>query len=427
MADDGTRARWASLDEIGEPVQRAIQAAEDGRFPRHPGVDPLAIARALGQLIIHRRVVSGASTLTQQLARTLVRRPRTWGGKFLEAALALRIERALDKRAILEQYLNRVSFGPGVRGVEAASRFYFDKPARDLSLAEAAALAGIPRGPSLYDPRKGTARLKRRRDRVLARMLAAGLAGREEVERALAGAHRGGRPRGQPGRAAPRAGGDARGAGRRHDPDARPDEGADADPRPEPPAGGGGAGAGHGESAGQAQGERGGGGGDRQRERGPARLRGVARHRGRRAPRPERRASWRSASRGRRSSPSSTSWRWSGSASRRPPCSRTWSSSSPRRTATTGPTTTTAASTARCSCARRWPTRTTSPRCGRWRRSARRGPSRASRRSASPRSTGRRSTTAQPWRSATARSASSTSPTPTPRSPAAGCGGRCGR
>jgi penicillin-binding protein 1C len=186
LADDGTRARWASLDEIGEPVQRAIQAAEDARFLRHPGVDPLAIARALGQLVVHRRVVSGASTLTQQLARAVVKRPRTWGGKFLEAALALRIERALGKRAILEQYLNRVSFGPGVRGVEAASRFYFDKPSRDLSLAEAAALSGIPRGPSLYDPRKGTARLKRRRDRVLGRMLAAGFAGREEVDRALA-------------------------------------------------------------------------------------------------------------------------------------------------------------------------------------------------------------------------------------------------
>ncbi len=184
-ADDGTRARWASLDDVGERVQKAILAAEDLRFARHPGVDPIAMARALGQLVVHRRVVSGASTITQQLARNVARRPRTLGGKFLEAALALRIERALDKRAILEQYLNRVSFGPGVRGVSAASRFYFDKPARDLSLAEAAALAGIPRGPSLYDPRKGTAKLQRRRDRVLGRMLDAGLAQRDEVARAL--------------------------------------------------------------------------------------------------------------------------------------------------------------------------------------------------------------------------------------------------
>src|SRR5262249_2523631 len=112
-------------------------------------------------------------------------RPRTLGGKFLEAALALRIERALSKREILEQYLNRVAFGPGVRGVEAASRLYFDKPARDLSLAEAAALAGIPRGPSPYDPRNGTERLGRRRDRVLGRMGDAG-APREEIDRALA-------------------------------------------------------------------------------------------------------------------------------------------------------------------------------------------------------------------------------------------------
>jgi penicillin-binding protein 1C len=185
-ADDGTRARWVGLDDLGERVQRAILAAEDRRFAHHPGVDPLAIVRAAGQLLVHRRVVSGASTLTQQLARNLVHRPRTLRGKFLEAALALRIERSLSKRAILEQYLNRVSFGPGVRGVEAASRFYFDKPARDLSLAEAAALAGIPRGPSVYDPAKGTARLKRRRDRILDRLLDAGLASRDEVERARA-------------------------------------------------------------------------------------------------------------------------------------------------------------------------------------------------------------------------------------------------
>jgi len=185
-ADDGTRARWVGLDEVGERVPRALLAAEDRRFMHHPGVDPLAIARALGQLAVHRRVVSGASTLTQQLARNLARRPRTVRGKFLEAALALRIERSLSKREILEQYLNRVAFGPSVRGVEAASRFYFDKPARDLSLAEAAALASIPRGPAVYDPRKGTARLQRRRDRVLGRMLDSGTAARDEVDRALA-------------------------------------------------------------------------------------------------------------------------------------------------------------------------------------------------------------------------------------------------
>ncbi|WP_437668557.1 penicillin-binding protein 1C [Sorangium sp. So ce131] len=185
-AGDGARARWLPLDEAGDRIQRALLAAEDRRFARHPGVDPLAIARALGQLAAERRVVSGASTITQQLARALVPRPRTLRGKLGEMALALRIEASLSKREILEQYLNRVAFGPGLRGVEAASRFYFDKPTADLSLAEAAALASMPRGPALYDPRRGTGPLERRRNRVLDRMLAAGLAGEGEVARARA-------------------------------------------------------------------------------------------------------------------------------------------------------------------------------------------------------------------------------------------------
>lgn len=183
-ADDGARARWVKLEEMGERAPRAVVAAEDLRFSHHPGVDPLAIARAVGQLVMHRQVVSGASTLTQQLARNLVKRPRTVRGKIAEAALAVRIEASLSKREILEQYMNRVAFGPGLRGIEAASRFYFDKPTKDLSLAEAAALAGIPRGPALYDPQRGTERVKRRRDRVLDRMLAAGLAAGDDVARA---------------------------------------------------------------------------------------------------------------------------------------------------------------------------------------------------------------------------------------------------
>jgi penicillin-binding protein 1C len=181
-ADDGNRARWVSLDEVGERVPLCLIAAEDRRFYSHPGIDPLAIARAAGQSLLERRIVSGASTLTQQLGRNPVKRPRTFRGKFTEAALALRIERSLGKREILEQYLNRVSFGPSLRGIEVASRHYFDKPSRDLSLAEAAALAGIPRGPSVYDPKKGTERLQRRRDRVLDRLAEAGLASRAEVE-----------------------------------------------------------------------------------------------------------------------------------------------------------------------------------------------------------------------------------------------------
>ncbi|MBK8258804.1 MAG: penicillin-binding protein 1C [Polyangiaceae bacterium] len=185
-AKDGMRARYVPLSDMGDLVPRAMIAAEDLRFRYHFGVDPIAMTRAAGQGVLHGRLVSGASTLTQQLARTVVARPRTVGGKLREMAIAIRIEASLSKDQILEQYLNRVTFGPGVRGFETASRFYFDKPSKDLSLSEAAALAGMPRGPSLYDPRKGTTRLLQRRNTVLERMRSAGLATDEEVERALA-------------------------------------------------------------------------------------------------------------------------------------------------------------------------------------------------------------------------------------------------
>ena len=119
---------------------------------RHPGVDPLAVSRAFWQLVRARKVVSGASTLTQQLARTLAPVPRSARGTLSEMALALRIEASLSKSQILEEYLSRVEFGPNLFGIEAASRHYFGKPAAALDLAEAAALVSIPRGPSLPRP-----------------------------------------------------------------------------------------------------------------------------------------------------------------------------------------------------------------------------------------------------------------------------------
>lgn len=183
-AGDGARASWISLEDASLYVEPAILAAEDSRFRGHPGVDPLAITRALAQAITARKIVSGASTLTQQLARQLVHRPRTFRGKFREMALALRIEASLSKDEILEHYLNRVHFGPQLRGIESASRFYFDKPARELSLAEAAALASIPRGPSLYHPKRGYERLRRRQQRVLNRMARFGFISKEQAEMA---------------------------------------------------------------------------------------------------------------------------------------------------------------------------------------------------------------------------------------------------
>ena len=179
----GERRRRLPLEAFGARLPQAVIAAEDARFYSHPGVDPIAV----GSAIAHRLTggpLTGASTLTQQLARVLAKSPRTARAKLDVMALALRIEMELPKDRILEAYLNEIEFGAKLRGAEAASWAMFDKPARDLSLAEAAALASIPRGTSLYDPIKQPENLKRRRDRVLDRMAAHGLVSREEASAA---------------------------------------------------------------------------------------------------------------------------------------------------------------------------------------------------------------------------------------------------
>ncbi|HVY27812.1 MAG TPA: penicillin-binding protein 1C [Polyangiaceae bacterium] len=176
LAGTSAVANPVSLAELSPWVVPALVAAEDARFFEHPGVDPLAVTRAFGQLVWQRQVVSGGSTLTQQLARTLVPRRRSLLGKLNEMALALRIEASFSKQRILEEYLSRVEFGPNLRGIDAASRHYFAKSAAQLDLAEAAALVSLPRGPALYDPRRRPQLLERRRLRVLGRMAALGLA-----------------------------------------------------------------------------------------------------------------------------------------------------------------------------------------------------------------------------------------------------------
>jgi penicillin-binding protein 1C len=182
--DDKARAVWVPLADVGDNVTSAVLAAEDKRFTLHLGVDPLACVRAAVTSIAKRRVVSGASTLTMQLARVTVPHPRTFRGKLGEMAMAVRIEASLPKAAILEQYLNRAPFGEGVRGIGAASRLYFDKPPRDLSLAEAATLAALPRGPAYYSMTRHPDRVVRRRDRILARMRDMGAISEDDRARA---------------------------------------------------------------------------------------------------------------------------------------------------------------------------------------------------------------------------------------------------
>ena len=180
---DGSRTAWVSRQEAGL-VSQALVATEDRRFRSHSGVDYLAVLRALGSNLAHDRAVSGASTITMQLARTVRHHPRTLWGKFIEAARALRIERELDTDEILDAYLNRVEFGPNLRGVGAASRAYFDKGPGELSLGEASLLAGLVRGPSYYDLERHPEAAASRRKVVLARMVAAGFIDEEHASTA---------------------------------------------------------------------------------------------------------------------------------------------------------------------------------------------------------------------------------------------------
>ena len=186
-ADDGSRARWTSLADMGTVIPHAVLAAEDRRFYGHLGVDPLSVVRATFQLLVHGRIVSGASTLTMQLARTVRPHRKNLWGKLAEMALAVRIECSLSKARILEEYMNRVPFGPNLRGVTAASQAFFGKSPASLSVAEAALVAGMARGPSLYDVTRRPELARTRRDRVIGRMandgwLSPDAAGRAKAE-----------------------------------------------------------------------------------------------------------------------------------------------------------------------------------------------------------------------------------------------------
>ena len=170
LNDRQGRGQWRSLSAIAPPLQMATVAIEDKRFRSHPGVDPVAIARALWVDLKAGRFRSGGSTITQQVIRNVYHHPRTLLSKIVEAWYALRLERMMSKNDILEQYLNRVPYGNQLVGAEAASRFYFDKPARDLSLAEAAFLAALPNAPSILNPYSGFSAAMTRQRLVLRRM-----------------------------------------------------------------------------------------------------------------------------------------------------------------------------------------------------------------------------------------------------------------
>jgi penicillin-binding protein 1C len=186
LARDTEHAVRVPVERVSPRFLAAIVSAEDARFARHDGVDALALARAAGQMVRTRHVVSGGSTITMQLARLRFGLPRTPLGKLAEIALALRIEAGTPKRTILEAYVNRLPMGGDLVGVEAGARTYFGLPASDLDLAHAALLAALPNDPVRLDPYDHPAALERRRRTVLARMVATGAISAEAARRAAA-------------------------------------------------------------------------------------------------------------------------------------------------------------------------------------------------------------------------------------------------
>lgn len=163
-------SRELALEEVPRHVIDAVLAAEDKRFHSHHGIDWLATARAALAGLSRGRIVSGASTISQQLIKISERRPRTLRAKMIESITALRLEQSWSKEQILAAYLNRLDFGNLNIGLAAAADYYFAKPVSDLSDGEAAFLAGLPRNPRKLNPHVAPEAARRRQLTVLQRM-----------------------------------------------------------------------------------------------------------------------------------------------------------------------------------------------------------------------------------------------------------------
>jgi penicillin-binding protein 1A len=194
LASDGTLlanrgetgGRTVSIKELPPYLPNAFVAIEDRRFYSHFGIDPLGIARAAVRNLTSRGVSQGGSTLTQQLAKNLfLTQERTASRKIQEAILALWLEHTYSKDQIIELYLNRVYFGAGAYGVEAAAQRYYGKPARDVTVAEAATLAGLVQAPSRLAPNRNPEAARARAELVLAAMADEGYIKPEQHKTAL--------------------------------------------------------------------------------------------------------------------------------------------------------------------------------------------------------------------------------------------------
>ncbi|MFA9559913.1 transglycosylase domain-containing protein [Evansella sp. AB-rgal1] len=179
----GQNRHWIPIDHMGDAIIEATLAIEDRRFYDHYGFDFFRIGGAVVANLKTSSMAQGASTITQQYARNLyLNHDKTWSRKGNEALYALRLELHYSKKEILEGYLNTIYYGHGAYGIEAAANLYFQKNAEDLTIAEAALLAGIPKGPSIYSPFINEDRAKGRQRVVLNTMEQSGFI--SELQRA---------------------------------------------------------------------------------------------------------------------------------------------------------------------------------------------------------------------------------------------------
>ena len=173
------------LKDVPKDLQNAFVATEDSRFYTHHGIDPIGILRAVWVNIVHSGVSEGGSTITQQLARNaFLSQDRTFKRKISEALLALKIEQHYTKDEILEMYMNQIYFGQGAYGVQSASHVYFGKDASQLTLAQAALIAGLPQSPNYYSPFNDLEASKKRQSVVLGQMVKYGYITQEQADEA---------------------------------------------------------------------------------------------------------------------------------------------------------------------------------------------------------------------------------------------------
>ncbi len=180
------RRTFVHIEDVPQVMKNAVLAAEDTRFFEHIGVDPVGVARAAVTNLFAGGKEQGASTITMQLAREFfLSNERTYTRKIVEILLALRIEDTLSKEQIFELYLNQIYLGKRSYGFAAAARTYFDKPLAQLSAAEAAVLAGLPKAPSRFNPMVNPARAIERQRYILGRMREAGFLTQAEYQAAM--------------------------------------------------------------------------------------------------------------------------------------------------------------------------------------------------------------------------------------------------